>query len=614
MKLYILLFLFFFANLSLAQNYDNTNYDLKYHNLRWTVDPAIYYIKGEVGSMFQIISETDNIVMELSNELKVDSIIYNSKEINFLHADAHLIIYFTKILAINTLHYITIYYQGKPSSTGNRSFVQDKHGDNIPIIWTLSEPMGAKDWWACKQTLNDKIDSIDIYIVAPKQYNVASNGILISEEINQEQKITHWKHKHLITPYLIAFAVTNYSIYSDFLVCMQNKNLEVLNYVYPEKIDYAKENTPKIAQTFQYYDSIFCAYPFERYGHAQFNFGGGMEHQTMSFMYNFSHSLMAHELAHQWFGNYITCGSWHDIWLNESFATYLDGLTVEKKLTTEITWQQWKQNRISEITSQNDGSVYVHDTTEHYSIFNYRMVYSKGAMVLNLLRSEIGDSLFFKAVQNYINDKELAYNFALTDDLIAHFKNVSNYDYDNFFNDWIFGEGYPIYEILWTKAENNLKVIVKQTTSHPSVDCFELKLPLLIKGKKDSLLILNNTSNYQEFNFEIDFYIDNIIFDMENNIITRGSFISEFFTSAKEFNIEIVSNPIKETLEISFPIEMKIKEITILNINGQIIKEEDPIFFGKKYIVQSLNLSAGVYIINLVTEKQSFSKKFIVSK
>ncbi|NOZ35444.1 MAG: M1 family metallopeptidase [Chlorobi bacterium] len=116
-------------------------------------------------------------------------------------------------------------------------------------------------------------------------------------------KTAHWKHRHPIAAYLIAIAVTNYSSYSDYVTLTTGENIEVLNYVYPENLTSAQNNTPNVLDVIQLYSDLFIPYPFadEKYGHAQFGWGGGMEHQTMSFMHGFSHHLMAHELAHQWF-------------------------------------------------------------------------------------------------------------------------------------------------------------------------------------------------------------------------------------------------------------------------------------------------------------------------
>jgi aminopeptidase N len=113
---------------------------------------------------------------------------------------------------------VAVFYQGEPVSSGFGSFTQSVHGpDTIPVIWTLSEPYGAMEWWPCKQSLADKIDSIDIIVTSPEPYRTASNGVLVSEEVSDGFRTMHWKHRYPIVTYLVAIAVTNYENYSDFL-------------------------------------------------------------------------------------------------------------------------------------------------------------------------------------------------------------------------------------------------------------------------------------------------------------------------------------------------------------------------------------------------------------
>ena len=150
------------------------------------------------------------------------------------------------------------------------------------------------------------------------------------------------------------------------------------------------------------YSNLLEKYPFanEKYGHAQFGWGGGMEHTTVSFMIYFERQLIAHEMAHQWFGDKITCGTWKDIWLNEGFATYLAALVIENYdgLAAFITE---KANMINNITSSPNGAVYLTDS-EALSVnrvFDSRLSYNKGAMVLNMLRFKLGDAAFFKELK-----------------------------------------------------------------------------------------------------------------------------------------------------------------------------------------------------------------------
>lgn len=306
------------------------DYDIKYHRLEWNINPNNYYISGTVTTYF-MPKEANFVALhfDLANTLQVNSVIFHGQEVEtYSQSNNMLTINLPNSLAMAELDSVSVTYEGAPPSNGFGSFAQATHSGN-PVLWTLSEPYGARDWWPCKQDLSDKIDSIDVLVRTPVAYKVASNGLLQEIIEDGNEHIYHWKHRYPIPAYLIAIAVTNYAEYSDFVPVENGAPIEVLNYVFPENLAVAQQATTATVEIMQLFNELFGLYPFaeEKYGHAQFGWGGGMEHQTMSFMGGFSHLLQAHELAHQWFGDKVTCGSWQDIWLNEGFATYLEGLT-----------------------------------------------------------------------------------------------------------------------------------------------------------------------------------------------------------------------------------------------------------------------------------------------
>lgn len=591
-----------------------TDYDIKYHRMEWEVNPEILYIKGNVTTYFEP-SEADflSIHFDFSDALSIDSILYHDTHLNYSQPDeATLQINFNSPLPKSILDSVTIYYQGVPNTTGFGSFRQSTHND-VPIIWTLSEPYGARDWWPCKQDLNDKIDSIDIIVQTPKAYRVASNGVLINEHPIDSSIIYHWRHRYPIPAYLIAIGVTNYVVYSDFVPTLSG-DIEVLNYVYPEDSLYAAERTPATVEIMQLFNELFGIYPFakEKYGHAQFGFGGGMEHQTMSFMGGWSHLLQAHELAHQWFGDKVTCGSWEDIWLNEGFATYLEGLTYENNLGPN-TWKAWKQGKLNHITSKSDGSVWVSDTTDRSRIFNSRLSYSKGAYLLHMLRWKLGDEDFFKAIRNYLEAPGIAFGYAKTHDLIFHLEDQSGQDLTEFFDDWYYGEGYPTYQINWSQSSDlTLQIKLEQTTSHPSVEFYEMPVPIHLSGNEgDSTLVLNHDFSGQVFTIQVDFEVDELSFDPELWLLAKSEI--NLVSDSEIFPVLVSNfypNPVGDVLNIQINNPDWIDEIRVVDSKGRTERRVTNHSNGA-FRIKVKDLANGVYFLKIESKKIIRTYKFI---
>lgn len=560
---------------SFAESDDFANSDLIYQRLVFSVDPAVNFISGSVFSLVKLLEDgVSQVRFDLVDAMTVDSVWFNQRKIEFQHAADKISIGLPGPILKDSIVSVQVFYRGAPPLTGFGSFTVTTH-QNEPILWTLSEPYGAKDWWPCKQSLADKIDSLDIFITCPQPYKAASNGKLISDEVSDTLRTAHWKHRYPIATYLVGIAVTNYETYSYSLDVPDGGKIEILNYMYPENLDMASSSSENVLHILSFYNSKFITYPFgsEKYGHAQFGWGGGMEHQTMSFMTSLDFDLVAHEMAHQWFGDYITLNSWHDIWLNEGFATYLTGLCYEN-LLDGFYWPIWKDYQVKKITSLPDGSVYVTDTTLVSRIFNGRLSYSKGAYLLHMLRWEMGDERFFKGVKDYLLDPDIANGFASHEKLVKHLETAADTTFTEFFDDWYYGEGYPVYRLNYYTDYGDLgkqKLRISQSSSDPSVAFFEMHVPVRVwKNGHFNDHRLYNTVQDQEFVISEE-PVDSVRFDPEKWLIAKSDKVLPIPQIAKREQIQIIPEYSMNRIRVILPDFSGKESLRIFDLEGRLV-------------------------------------------
>ncbi|MEZ4876253.1 MAG: M1 family aminopeptidase [Flavobacterium sp.] len=593
-------------------NPNTANYDVTYQKLEFTVNPAVKFVSGKITTTFTALTNMNSITFDFANELTASVIKKGATNLSFTeNSNNELVITLPSTQLAGTSATIEVTYSGVPPNNGFDSFVKSTH-NGTPIIWTLSEPFGARDWWPCKQDLNDKVDSIDVYITAPSQYIGVSNGIEPEAPvINGANKTTHFHHGYPIPAYLIAIAVTNYTVYNQVGGTAPNE-YPIINYIYPENFASIQPQLSETPAILELYENLFEIYPFhnEKYGHAQFGWGGGMEHTTVSFMVGFDRQLIAHEMGHQWFGDKITCGSWKDIWLNEGFATYLAALVIENFDGLDSFIAE-KIDMVDYITSSPNGNVYLDDieATNVNRIFSSRLSYNKGAMILEMLRFKMGDTAFFQALRNYLADPNLAYKYAVTTDLKSHLEAVYGQDLTEFFDDWVYNEGYPTYDITaqnWGSGQ--AKFVVSQTQSDASVSYFEMPVPVRVYGSngEEQDIVLENTFDNQEFVVNIPFTITNVVFDPEQHLIARNS-TATLQNSNVEWNqtISVFPNPTNSILHIQKPNDLSIESVTLYNSLGQIV------FKSNENDLTIESLSNGVYELQLNTNQGKFHKRII---
>ncbi len=585
------------------------NFNVTYLRFNLHINPAQEEISGSVITRFQAIGDViSGFDMELSTAFLIDSVLFDGNPTTYQHSgDFDLKIFPPADFDARISAEIEIFYHGiPPTGNGFGSVGREKHKD-VWGMWTLSEPYGCRDWWPGKNDLTDKADSIDVIVHCPELYRTASNGVLVSEEVNTGIRTCHWKHRFPIVPYLIAVAVTNYEAYSQWAIS-DGFPVEILNYVYPEDIVASMQKTTETIKFMELFSELFTPYPFlgEKYGHAQFGWGGGMEHQTMSFMGRFDYEIIAHELAHQWFGNAVTLNSWQDIWLNEGFATYLSALAYER-FSPDYYWPFWKSQAIDFVVSRPDGKVFVEDTTSVERVFSARLSYYKGALLLHMLRWKMGDLAFYEACRNYLNDDRLSYGFAGTNDLKAHLEATCGSDLTGFFEDWYYGEGFPSYHAEVSQlASNDYRLRLSQKQSHASVEFFEMPVPIRFKGvDMDTTIVFENTENLQEWIIYPGFKIDSVFIDPEQWLVSGNNTVELIHKSS---DVAVYPNPTSSQLRL--PLTSEPEFVLVFDLAGRQMSVPY-IYIGAGINLDVRGLRQGYYLIEYITHGKAGFAKFV---
>lgn len=597
-------------------NPNTLNYDLQYQRMEVFLDPEVFQISGTVTSHFLTNQNMSSIYFDFTNVLPVSKVTYHGTDLNFQQLTTkELKVDFPASLPSNTLDSLTIHYSGAPDNSGRTSFYMGTH-DGSPVLSTLSEPYGAQNWFPTKQSMNDKIDRFDIKITTPNQYSVASNGKLMSETLLPDnKKLTFWRTNYPMAAYLVAFSIGNFNKINDVI---GNSSFPFVNYLYPSTNANSgvMDNIEWTKTAMTLFENHFGTYPFaaEKYGHMEFAVNGAaMEHQTMSSMNSFAKSTIAHELAHQWFGDKITCGAWNDIWLNEGFATFGEHLVNEKNLMTHSEFMNYLANQMNVITSQPNGSVYVDDSdlANIPVLFSGRLTYVKGGYVLRMMKWILGDEAFYQLLKDYAANPAFVYSYAKTEDFKNQILVSIGRDFTGFFNDWIYGEGYPTYTIKWKQSANlDMNFLVSQTQSDPSVSFFEMPLPVKVTGSngETAFLVLENTSNAQLFSKPLNFQVVNVEFNYEKQIIEKNStvaFDNALSTeSVSENEVMLFPNPVRDRLNMKGI--KKTADFEIFSTDGKLIRKGK---YSPSQTIDVSRLKVGVYFLKINAKSFKFVKE-----
>lgn len=520
---------------------EENDYDVKHLKFNLALTNTSTTVSGDVTTTAQVTATTMPVyAFELDGAITIDSFKLNGALMPVTSAGAVRKVTLSSALAQNTVFIAQVFYHGAAAAGTGQFFtggLNPVNTNGFKLMYSISDDLFADDWWPAKQSLQDKIDSVDMWVTVDDTLKVGSNGLLKNTvSLPGNKKRYEWKTKHPIEYYLISVAVAPYNEYSYYMHYTDGSNDSMLiqNYVYntPGHLTAtAKAALDSTGLIVDYYSQIFGRYAFddEKYGHCMSPLGGGMEHQTMTTMgvdaYN-DVTLISHELGHQWWGNNVSFASWRDVWLSEGITSYCEQLFVGKfgGAVAQKVYRTMVMNQAKAAT----GSVYVDDTTKVWRIFDGVLTYKKGASVTHMLHYLAPqDSLFFKGLRAY---RQQFYNgAAYTKDLKQAMETVYGTSLDTFFNQWIYGEGYPMYGAKWAQQGSTLVIqLTQSTTKAASVPCFHMPVEIrLVTNNGDKIIKLYNNANTQTFVTTCTDVVSNIQIDPDDHILNGGGFVQK---------------------------------------------------------------------------------------
>jgi aminopeptidase N len=472
-----------------------------YYKIELKVKANESSFRGKVNIHAKILGHGDFIELDLTSKAMVDSVLIDGRAVNYTLAYDKLRIIAPELGLAKSVD-IKI---GYTAGYGNDGLRMDAENNTIHIS-SYGLPFTARLWWPCKDKPSDKADSADIIITAPKGLIAVSNGKLNRVTINRDSTSTfYWSVRYPIYPDVISLAVGNYISFTRYY-----KNMPMVFYVFPEDKEKAEKDFRVLPEIIKSHVKYFGEYPFinEKYGVAEFVTESYREHQTIPSLgkkyitgEGKYERILAHELAHQWFGNSLSVKSWSDVWLNEGFATYAFALWKENS--------EGKEAYFKTINSFNKkefpGTVYVKDTTNTDSMFN-AATFLKGALVLHMLRHVMSDQLFFSAIKKYVQ-KYTGKNVS-TADFIKVCETNYGHSLGWFFNEWLHTSSRPQFDLRYTYTKTGnaylVKLHLKQLQNNGTIFKMPVDVQVNLKDGSSSKTVVWDNNADQYFLIEVN--------------------------------------------------------------------------------------------------------------
>lgn len=541
-KFYKAIFLFLFSvSFTFSQSELEKDFDILKYNLELDLfnnyqQPYPHSFDGKIEIEFKALDEVAQLKLNASSfSMMINNV--SGEDISFLHKSDTLYVKFNKPIKKNSIRRITIKYHHNDVVDG-AFFVKDG------MLFTNNAPQGARKWFPCFDHPSDKA-LFELKAKTPAYVLLGSNGLLVDSTKIADTIFYNWKTVYPLSTYLVVISSKkNYQLDEIEWKSLTGRKIPVRFYwnegENQSALNLIKSITP---QMMDYFSELLCDYPFEKNGYATLNelfIFGGMENQTLISLCKdcWNEELVAHEFAHQWFGNLITLKTWSDVWLNEGFATFAEGLWIEHRFGVDAYKQFMAVQAERFFQAEDKFPIFNTDWRDKVpdmnKLYNGPIIYAKASAVLHMLRYVLGDSVFFNALKSYTNDPELQFGNISTEEFISKIINYTGKDLGWYFNQWLAGTYYPVYKNYFSITQTDSEFIVDLVFTQENKENIYYQMPFQIKILFDDGTtveeILFNEMNNQNFQFIYNKKPVKIYFDPENNILLKEMYVEELET------------------------------------------------------------------------------------
>lgn len=556
------------------------DFDVLKYDLSISFDLVAQTLTGTTGVLIRSeVADLDSIFLHLV-QLTVDSIWMTDRNLPFGHSAGVIEIGLDSTIPAGDTFQVNIAYQGHPAHEAWGGFwFTSKAAFNLGVGLNTDPPSMGRYWFPCYDVPNDKAE-FDMSYTVPLGKVAVSNGILVDTIPDYpESTMTYvWSEHHPTSTYLVAVSISDYVVVPDSVYAW------IYNYVYPEDSSKAVTSFRNVHRMMDAYETFFSPYHFDKFSFVETP-KGDMEHQTCVSHYylcinggNNYDWLLAHELSHQWWGDWVTIADWRDIWLNEGFATYCEAI-YQEYIGGWNAYHNYVVNSIMNYYLASGELFPIYDPQEMWGATSYE----KGASVLHMLRHVITDSIFFDALNSY-GDK-YAYGNVVTPNFQAVCESVYGQDLDWFFDQWIYDWEYPKYVYsYWQSGVDTVRVVVTQEQTIGPVFVMPVDFRVgtstgdtvvvgWVDESPESLTFAFEGANTDSFAFDPDDWILKLVRN-EPGIAERQN---AYGRQGEKAHITVSPNPFARSIKLTLVSEMGTESedavsLYIYDITGQLVK------------------------------------------